>query len=215
MNYFLVLQDLIFPRKCLACNTKLIDRDILCNQCLEQLAFIQNTIISEDNAFDLAYALYHFSPLIQSLIHEFKYNDMINIGKFLAVQAVEFIQTRADFPEIDCVIPVPLHRVKKRARGFNQSEVISKIIARNCGFEHLPNVVQRKKFTQTQTMLGRTERKENVSNAFVLKNSRKIKGKNILLVDDVFTTGATVNSISNLLKNNGVSKIYVLTIARA
>ena len=215
MNYFSVFIDLIFPQKCHSCNAKLTKGNVLCSHCQEQLVFISKTIISEDNDFDIAYALYDFSPLIKSLIHDFKYNEMINIGKFFASKAVEFIQTKQDFPKIDFVIPVPLHSVKKRARGFNQSEIISKIIAKNCDYKHLPNVLKRKKFTQTQTRLGRAERKANVSNAFVLKTPQKIEGKNILLIDDVFTTGATVNSISNLLKNNGVSKIYILTIARA
>ena len=129
--------------------------------------------------------------------------------------AAKFIQQQSSFPKIDYIIPVPLHIVKKRSRGFNQAEILSAEIAKICHFKHLPKGINRIKFTETQTRLGKIARKENVYNAFNLKNSKKLKGKTILLIDDVFTTGATTNTISNVLKNNGVSQIIVLTIARA
>ena len=207
--------DLIFPRKCVGCQQKIPGKQVLCPECQQQLIWRDNFESSSENHFSRAYAVYDFSPLIQKLIHDFKYNEMTLIGRFLAEQASAFILAQNDFPKIDFIMPVPLHRVKKRFRGFNQSEVLTRVIAKNCGFSHLPNAIQRKRFTQTQTMLGRQERRQNVLGAFKLKNPQRISAKTILLVDDVFTTGATVNSISNLLENNGVSQIIVLTIARA
>ena len=215
MIFFQTLLDLIFPRSCLDCHSRLDSSKILCEKCHAELEFNQEIIQSDEHIFDCAYAVYDFNEIIQPLIHELKYNEMRNIAKFLGKQASKFILENPTFPKIDYIIPVPLHKVKKRSRGFNQAELLTKEISRNCNFTHLPKVMLRNRFTTTQTQLGRIERHKNVSAAFDLRKAKIIQGKNILLVDDVFTTGATVNSISNVLKSNGVSRIIVLTIARA
>lgn len=220
MKIFQTLLDLIFPRKCLICNKNLqypkIERqNFLCQTCSQKLIFNNKIIHSKEYSFAKAYAVYEFNEITKKLIHEFKYNEMRNIGVFLGRKAAEFIQKQKDFPKIDYVIPVPLHKTKKRARGFNQAEIISREIAEICHLNHLPKGIDRIRFTETQTILGKIERNKNVSNAFDLKKGTKLERKTILLIDDVFTTGATVNTISNVLENNGVNQIIVLTIARA
>jgi len=119
------------------------------------------------------------------------------------------------FLEIDIVAPIPLHHVRKRARGFNQAELLSRNIAKLLELEHLPRLLKRVKYTQTQTHLNKAERDINVSSAFGLGKNHNISNKNILLVDDVFTTGSTVNNISKLLKENSSGKVFILTIAHA
>lgn len=215
MKIISTIMNLVFPQVCVGCGVVLKSEEILCSDCSKQLVWRKQVPESGQFYFDRALAVFDFMPLIQKLIHEFKYNEMINVGRFLGEEAAKFLQAQADLPAIDYVIPVPLHRVKKRFRGFNQAEILSYTIARNCGYSHLARALARKRFTQTQTQLNRQERQQNVAQAFGSKNQQKLVGKTVLLVDDVFTTGATTNTISNVMKNNGVSQIIVLTIARA
>ena len=144
-----------------------------------------------------------------------KYDEMTKVAKFLGEQTVHYLNKLQPFDKIDLIAPVPLHKVRKRARGFNQAELLTCEISEQMNWLHVPHLTLRNRFTETQTKLGRKDRQKNVSGAFTLNINFDIQGKNILLVDDVFTTGATVNSISSLLKDNGASKVYVLTIARA
>lgn len=215
MKFIQTFLDLIFPRFCHICQQRIFDEKILCNECRKLLKFRNKVEHPSESSFQQAYAVYDFNPSIQKLIHEFKYNELKNIGVFLGEQAAEYIQSQKVFPHVDYIVPVPLHSVRKRFRGFNQSEVLTKTIAQKCKIPHLPHLIMRRRYTQTQTKLGRLARKQNVAGAFRCKSAEKVRGKSILLVDDVFTTGATVETISNLLQNNGVSRIIVLTIARA
>jgi ComF family protein len=140
---------------------------------------------------------------------------MTKIGAFLAQYSSKYIRTYP-FPEkIDYILPIPLHPVKKRMRGFNQAEILSKEIANSLGVKHTPDLIVRKKFTQTQTKLKREERQKNVSEAFQVNRRFSLQNKVILIVDDVFTTGSTTNSISAILKKNEAKYVFVLTIARA
>jgi len=224
--------DLIFPKICLGCNCRLEKEHLfLCLECEAALEFLAGNIceicgsVKEANrcktcetntfSFSKACSVFHFNKVVQNLIHELKYSEMTKIAKYLGEFAVEYLSEFEPFENVDIVSPVPLHKVKKRARGFNQAEFLTKKIAEKMNWQHIPNLVLRKKFTKTQTKLKRNQRQINVSGAFVLNPKFDVAKKNILIVDDVFTTGSTVNAISKLLKNNGVSKIYVLTIARA
>ncbi|MFO7896916.1 MAG: ComF family protein [Candidatus Cloacimonadales bacterium] len=207
--------NLIFPGICPGCGSSISGAEVVCAACVQKLVWREQTTEPGDFSFERSLAVFDFTPLVQQLIHEFKYNEMRSLGKFLATEAANFLQAQADLPQIDLVVPVPLHRVKKRFRGFNQAEILSQTIAKKCGYQHFPQALARKRFTQTQTQLNRQERQQNVAQAFGSKYRQKLVGKTVLLVDDVFTTGATTNTISNVLKNNGVSQIIVLTIARA
>ncbi len=223
--------DLLFPRFCYSCQVKLpYSKDVLCDVCLEKLDFLEKIcplcgeIIDNKECtkcdsnhfhFDLARSIYHFDPLIQKIIHEFKYNEMTSIAKLIADLSAKYLSKYTPFPEIDFMVPIPLHRVKKRMRGFNQAELITKYLAVLTNNSHAPKLITRNRFTTTQTLLNRKERKQNVAGAFRINKRYDIQNKTILIVDDVFTTGATVNTISKLLKQNGASKVYVLTFARA
>ncbi len=231
MNIFFSLIDLIFQKTCISCYSRLENKEqILCSECEQSLDFLTGICeicgapkendsceICESNEFffDKACSIFHYNNIIQSLIHNLKYNEMRKISEYLGKYTKEYLSKFQPFSEINIITPIPLHRVKKRSRGFNQSEFLTKVISEQMNWTHIPNLILRKKFTETQTKLSRTKRQENVSNAFRLNPKFNIENKDILIVDDVFTTGATINSASNLLRNNGVNKIYVLTIARA
>jgi len=114
----------------------------------------------------------------------------------------------------DCVCAVPLHRVRKRERGYNQSELLARKLASELG---LPFVqpIYRRVYTRSQTNLSRQARLQNLAGAFALRKRSDIAGKRVILVDDVFTTGSTVNEAAQTLKDAGAAKVAVLTAARA
>ena len=223
--------NLFFPKVCLSCNSRLQKKEhILCSICKKKIDFFTDCCLicgsEKDNNtchtcetsefyFDRARSVFRFNKTIQNLIHNLKYNEITSLAKFLGDYCVKYLTEYRPFEKIDIITPVPLHKVKKKSRGFNQAEIVAREIARQTEFKHIPNLIKRKKFTNTQTKLSKFERIENVSNAFKINHKYPLENKNILLIDDVFTTGSTVNAVSKLLKNNKVNKIYVLTIARA
>ncbi|MBN2460854.1 MAG: ComF family protein [Candidatus Cloacimonetes bacterium] len=226
-----LLVDLVFPPVCLSCGTRITDqRYLLCPECSRELEFRDNQCLicgstTQNNhcqicqqtpfIFNKAVSIYDFNRIVRKLLHELKYNELSITAKFLADRALQYIQTYDPFPAIDWITCVPLHRVKERSRGYNQSGYLARFIAKALDLKYLPDLTRRVKFTETQTRLSREQRLVNVQNAFRMNRKYNITSKNILLVDDVFTTGATLNSISKCLKNNQVGNIYVLTIARA
>ena len=231
MNPLAVFIDLLFPKICFGCDIHLQGEEkILCSNCESTLNFLIDVCEicgspenpstcpvcnSNEFVFDKARSVFPFSATVQNLVHELKYNEMKRITKYLGEHVSKYLHNFQPFENIDIIVPVPLHKVKKRARGFNQSEFLSKEISIHMNWLHIPNLILRSRFTDTQTKLDRKQRQKNVSGAFKLNNKYNIINKTVLIVDDVFTTGSTVNSICKLLKKNHASRIYVLTLARA
>ncbi len=231
MNLLNSLIDLIFPKICFSCDKRLVKNEkVLCNKCENSLEIITNvcdicgSILESENCnicqvndfyFDKARSIYKFNDTVQKLIHELKYNDFKIIAKFFGRKVNNYFEKFSPFSKIDMIVPVPLHRTKKRSRGFNQSELLASAISDQINIKHIPKLLKRTKFTDSQTKLSRSERQNNVAEAFKVNAKFDVKGKNILVVDDVFTTGSTVNSISRLLREQDVGKIFIFTIARA
>ncbi len=222
-------KDFLFPRTCFCCNTRIED-GIICDFCESNFVKLQNICLKcgaekqenncrfcreNDFIFDEARSIFHFGKNLQILIHDLKYDEMTKVAVLLGKYTADYLLSSNPFGKIDLIAPVPLHKVRKRHRGFNQAELLTREISERMNWKHTPDLILRNRFTQTQTKLGRKDRHKNVSGAFILNSNYDIKNKNILIVDDVFTTGATVNSISAILKDNEVNKVFVLTIARA
>ena len=117
--------------------------------------------------------------------------------------------------DADLILPVPLHPKRLRWRGFNQALLLARQLSRAYGIATDPLVLRRIKETPPQTQLNEEERRRNVRDAFALAPGRSLEGKKILLVDDVYTSGATVNECSRTLKKSGVERVFVVTLARA
>jgi competence protein ComFC len=209
--------DLIFPRNCLSCNSKILTGSkFLCSACQNKLEFFSDEIQIEDPVyFNEARSVFKFNKPIRDIIHYLKYNEFKSTAKFLKPKIEEYFNLFGGFENIDYIVPVPLHKTRMRDRGFNQATVIGKIISGILGIPISEKIIKRRNYTKTQTLLTKTERQTNVSEVFKIPNPEFSKEKNVLLVDDVFTTGSTVNSMSKLLKNNGVKQVFVLTVARA
>ena len=231
LNPFL---DLVFPRICFACSERIDDQDrFLCQKCRKELLPVGDFACpvcgsfetvnqqdcslcnSEEIHFDRGFSLIPYNDVVRTLIHELKYNEMTKVADYLVDYSIRHIEARMPFSDVDYVCPVPLHSTKKRERGYNQAALIAKKIAAHFKWQYEPGLVKRFRFTESQADLSPEQRRKNVNRAFSVNKKFTIRDKNILIVDDVFTTGATVNSISQVLREQKVNKIYALTVARA
>jgi ComF family protein len=228
-----IILDLIFPIKCLSCQK---EGDWICKKCLQKFPRYEKQVcpICEKNITPLGavclgcknksfldgiFVISPYSkPLVKKSLHYFKYRFIAKLSQPLAKIILEEFD-KANFPIFDLILPVPLHSKKLRHRGFNQSELIAKYLAKNMatGFEInlSKNNLIRIKYSQSQMNLKNTaERKENVKNSFKIKNPAEITGKNILLIDDITTTGATLESCAQILKKGEAKSVFATVIAR-
>lgn len=225
-TYSTKLFDLILPRFCCSCKIKLTDKeDTICQSCFSkiQLAsedrlkreferkFLYNNIISD-----------FYSPFVfekdkelQHAIHSLKYQNKFQVGIFLGKVLAQQIQSNRPNWKIDLIIPIPLHQLKKAERGYNQSYYIAKGMSKILNVPCSDRIVKRKKYTESQTTMTLTERQENISDAFKIRNKNAVKEKTILLIDDVITTGATISECGSILLESGAKKIFAASIAIA
>lgn len=223
-NSIITLFDFIFPRKCLTCKVNLSTYEkVICTNCLSTFKKVPNEIIHQEymkkfkdnmliDDFHSAFIFEKDKP-IQNLLHSYKYENKIYVGKFLGELIFNELNIKLFEWDADYIIPVPLHTFKKLQRGYNQSYYIAKAISKKLNIPLKPNLLKRKRFTQTQTKMNFIERKENVRNAFQVKHDNKIIDKKIILIDDVITTGATVSECAKTLKEKNAKKVFALSFA--
>ncbi len=163
----------------------------------------------------LACFLFEKDKRIQDVLHGLKYEQKTSFGVRLGKELGEKILTDKIFSSADFIIPIPLHNLKLRERGYNQSECIAKGITSVTKIPARTNILLRSRYTQSQTHLNFSERQENVKNVFDVKKKFRnvIEGKTITLIDDVMTTGATTLSAARALKESGAGKILIATAA--
>lgn len=165
--------------------------------------------------FDCAISCYLSDGPVREFIHGFKYLRHTFLRQTLAGWLSEALDDpRMRALPFDALVPVPLHHVRRRERGFNQAEVLAELIAPAAG-KPVWDALKRVRNTPTQTRLDRSERMENLNGAFKVRDPQQVKGRDLVLVDDVFTTGSTVEECSRVLRKAGSKSIRVITIARA
>ncbi|MBM3435086.1 MAG: ComF family protein [Bacteroidetes bacterium] len=227
MNLFDDFISLFFPKTCFACGNNLFTNEkIICTSCLVRLP---RTNFHKDNNNPLSRvfwgrvkvessaSLFYFRKggRVQHLVHQLKYKGHREIGVFLGELLGSDLTGSNGFDSVEKIIPIPLHEKKLRKRGFNQSEVFAQGLASAMKKELDTTSVVRTIATSTQTKKSRYKRWENVNEIFVLRKPETLSGKHILLVDDVVTTGATMEAcIQTILLAPG-SKVSVASIAFA
>jgi ComF family protein len=152
-----------------------------------------------------------FEDPVQSALHKLKYRRDMSMGDALAAQMVTFVE-ELKWP-IDMIVPVPLGKQRLKERGYNQVGMIAKPLALALNTQYVSNGLMRRKETRTQVGLSKHERKANVKEAF--QAGADVNGKNILVLDDVSTTGSTLSSSAEALYSSGAKNVYALTVARA
>ncbi len=190
--------------RCAGCNTPFInayplDSRGLCAACRSGL-----------RGFDRAFSFGFYEGPLRSLIHLFKYGGMTPLARRLGDCLCRAVDENESF---DFVVPVPLHWRKRWRRGFNQADLLARQIAARRG-TFVVRALRRKRSTATQAGLASAGRKRNVAGAFLLRSGADVRGKRILLVDDVMTTGATANACAAALKRGGARSVSLATLAR-
>lgn len=222
-NYF-------FPEVCPSCRKELVKGSFLCKNCSDEIAAIDGEVCSccgsrLDMVLDIcskcikedqylwasSICVFAMNKAIHDVILRFKYKNEIELFPFLAQKIAEKIQK--DELKFNLITAVPLHFVKYLHRGYNQSVLLARKVAKLTDTPY-GTLLIRKKYTRTQTSLSGEERRKNLQNVFLAKRQAIIENKDILLIDDIFTTGSTLRSASKALIDAGASKVTILVLAR-
>lgn len=172
--------------------------------------------ISEKNIYYFEKLLYIFKyeKLVRKLILQYKFFDKAYLSNTFEKIILNNENNCRILKLYDIIISVPMYKNKKKERGYNQTELIAKKISENLNIKFEKNCIKKIRNTKVQSKLNEKQRKENIKNAFIVNNKINLKNKKIILLDDIFTTGSTVNEISRILKSSGVKEILVLVIAK-
>lgn len=199
--------DLFFPPICEMCGK--LGEGYICKSCYENI----KSYLYKDNHGNNFYLL-NYKDIVRDKIIDYKFNDK----SYLCYMFSEIIiknKKACDFiKSYDIIIPVPMHKKKKARRGYNQSELIAKIIGKKLKIPNSNSVLEKQINTPMQSMLGKNDRKKYIKNAYKVNNIEKIRNKKVLLADDVYTTGATINECRNVLKLAGAKNIGAIIIAK-
>jgi ComF family protein len=227
--------NVLFPPVCAGCRRVVSQPGSLCAECWRGLRFLEQpwcavmgtpfshemgpSIVSADAIanpppFDRARAAVAHGGIARRMVHGLKYGDRTDLAPWMARWMLR--AGRELLPDADLIVPVPLHRLRFVRRRFNQSAELARSLARLSGVPFSPDVVLRVKPTRQQVGLGLREREDNVRGAFVIAPGKEIEvtGRRIVVVDDVYTTGATVHAVARALRKARAARIDVLTFAR-
>jgi competence protein ComFC len=237
LNFVSSAIDLVYPRQCQECGemADCHEFSFLCDSCFKDVPRIEAPFCETCSmpfhgevktsaecpncremiiCFDKACSVMRFRGVIRNAIHSFKYSHQMYWRKVLQRWFIEGALHYPELGDIDLILPVPLHPVRQRERGFNQAAVLGQALSRTLQKECLLKEIRRIRPTETQTHLDRQERMNNLNGAFAVPKPQKIFGKKLLLVDDVLTTGSTVNECAKILKEHGATSVLVFTLAR-
>jgi ComF family protein len=229
------LADFCYPRVCAACDVVTGSGDELCPECLTKLQVLEREPACEWCAmpvaqhgapcphclgkgvkpFDRIVRLGTFHDPIRHLIHQIKYHGRWNLAEFLADRLVQQESAKGLLTQTEGLVPVPLHPWRQMSRGYNQADLIARRVHKHCGHKVVHPLV-RLKNTETQTHLhAKDKRFENLRDAFGLIRPRAVRGKHVLVIDDVMTTGATLTSVARTLLEAQPASLCAMIVAVA
>ena len=228
--------SLLYPPVCTICGRTVRAGEYLCNDCEAKTIrivppFCEKCSESFEGSirepftcancahrtmhFDAAVAAYRGRGVVRQIIHEFKYGRQIHLQHLVARWLCAALDDeRLRGRKFHVIIPVPLHASRQRERGFNQAELIAQLLSADTSLPARP-LLERVRYTTTQTALDRAERMENLHNAFRLRKKADVRALRVLLVDDVLTTGSTLSECARVLKRAGALSVHAVTAARA
>lgn len=217
--------NFLFPPVCGICGKK--NKNWLCEECesrlkkFEKNKYVKNRNILKQNYmyadeiyFDELFYIFEYKKIIRKLLLRYKFGEKPYLSNTFANIILNNKKIGTILKNYDIIIPVPMVGKKKSERGYNQTELILNLVSNKRNILVENKVLYKIKNTKTQSTLSLEDRYKNIKGAFLVKNLDKIKDKKVIIFDDIYTTGATVNEISKELKKAGVQKILVLVIAR-
>lgn len=224
--------SIFFPKTCPLCERIIYDKMYICGNCLENLYVIKEPkcykcgkplnsderIICSDctkttHCFDKGIAVFEYKKEIRESLHRFKYENQRVYSELYAKAAVKLYESTFREWKVDKIIPVPMYHRKKIKRGYNQAEEFADELSKYTGIPRDNKCLVRTKNTNPQKGLNSEQRRINMERAFAVDVSRLRMCSNVLLVDDIYTTGSTIDGCAKLLRAAGVQKIYFLCIA--
>jgi competence protein ComFC len=227
--------SLLYPPHCAACGAETPANIHLCPACEQTIRTIREPYCQQCSdpfegaitqaftcsmcqerrfRFQSAISTVCFDGVVREFVHRFKYEGQFYLRHPLA----DWLVGGLDDPRFlgqtaEALVPVPLHSVRQREREFNQAEVLARLLSQRCGIPVIP-CLKRTRYTSTQTRLDRWERMKNLRGAFELRRNARVQGRHLILIDDVFTTGSTVNECASVLRRAGAATVRVMTVAR-
>ena len=228
----IALQNWFFPQQCLLCHERVATTAALCRPCAATLPLLAHgcercgaslpatagpahcgRCLTRAPSYDRTRALYRYLPPVDRLVQGFKYQRRLDWGRVLGAALAHHIEATGE--RADAIVPVPLHRRRLRERGYNQSLELARPVGRALDIPVLPRAVRRVRPTPAQAGLSRDERRRNVRNAFEVVQQIEIANKHVAIMDDVMTSGHTVDALARALKRAGAAEISVWVLARA
>ena len=208
--------NIFYPRICGICGEKINER-YTCRKCLNIIEYYQEMVVIpasiENKWYDKLFSALRYDGIFKSKMLSYKFHDC----KYLGISFAEILARLIKKYSIDAdiIIAVPISKERLRERGYNQSAIIAKKVAEFTNIKYKEDILIKSKNNLRQSELTLNERKENVKEAYSIKNIEQLKAKKIILIDDIFTTGSTLNECSKVLKENGAGKVIAITVMYA
>ena len=211
------IESILFPPLCYICGKR--GKNIICERCSRNLGSLAKYKIEQHDA-EIDYFSYHiylfdYTGNIRKLLLDFKFHDKAYLCEIFVKFLLKNKKIGGFLKNYDIIIPVPIHKKRQKERGYNQSLLLaSKWEKEETRISVEDNILLKTKHTKPQSTLSREERIENAKQVYEIQNAEKIKEKDIILLDDIYTTGSTVRECAKILKENGARSIVVVTIAK-
>ncbi len=220
---------ILYPRTCCFCGK--VCKDNICKECAKKITYIQEPVckkcgkpiryeekeycgdcIGKELHYEQGRSVWLHTGNVRWSIYQFKYHNRRIYGRFYAEELYRLYGDWIKKRKIDVIIPIPLHRKRRQKRGYNQAEIVAKHLGKLAGIRVDTKAVVRIHNTKPQKELSHKERSKNLKHAFQVTKHCK-KEKSVLLIDDIYTTGNTIDSVARVLKENGTHKVWFLTIS--
>lgn len=211
--------NVVYPIKCIECGK--ISEKHLCNKCKAKLGIKLETNVDEykNKAFHKHIYLFKYNGWIREKIIKYKFRDKAYLYRFFAEIIIEVNNQNKFLENYDYIVPIPISKKRKQERGYNQSQLIAKELTKKINNISVAKLINKKTDNKAQSTLNQKERESNVKGVYEINEKEaekyeEIINKNILLIDDIYTTGSTVNEVAMVLQNYGIKNVDVFTIAK-
>lgn len=206
--------NFLFPPACSVCGK--IDKNWLCPNCQRRVERLEKSCVveMENKKYEKMLYLFQYESLVRKLILRYKFSNKAYLNHFFANVISQNEKTKELLKAYDMIIPVPMHRKKMQKRGYNQTELVANELEKSLGIVAKKDILKKVVNTTTQSKLGGKARQSNIQHAFFIQNDMEIEDKKIILLDDIYTTGATSEECSRVLKEAGAKEILVLVLAK-